>query len=278
MNTCPNCGAQIADNYRFCTECGNKIPSSNVCPHCGAAMNDGDVFCQKCGMRADEAVTPPVAEPVLNSCPHCGAPMGEADAFCQNCGKRRFDGGQANVATSSTEHAAPPSPQRPKQPSGQRQTTYTSQQTPKSSSKNGAAIPIVILSVILLLALAGGGGWWYYHSNKTKTTPEVMTQTADNKSESSSSLTFDSEESVVAHLANQTFQSSDGLTIRFDGNGKMFSGGAYAGVISVVSHEPESAVLNYKGGVYSEGKIIVKIVGDKLKLIDPADGTEFRQR
>lgn len=51
MKQCPNCGAQIADDSRFCAECGKEIPQGNVCPHCGASMNEGDVFCQNCGKK-----------------------------------------------------------------------------------------------------------------------------------------------------------------------------------------------------------------------------------
>ena len=49
MKNCPNCGAQNADDSRFCTECGKPIPQGGACPHCGASVNDGDVFCRKCG-------------------------------------------------------------------------------------------------------------------------------------------------------------------------------------------------------------------------------------
>ena len=51
MKKCPNCGAQIADDSRFCAECGKEIPQGTVCPHCGASMNDGDAFCQNCGKK-----------------------------------------------------------------------------------------------------------------------------------------------------------------------------------------------------------------------------------
>ena len=51
MKQCPNCGAQIADDSRFCAECGKEIAQGTVCPHCGASMNDGDVFCQNCGKK-----------------------------------------------------------------------------------------------------------------------------------------------------------------------------------------------------------------------------------
>ena len=51
MKKCHNCGAQNADDSRFCTECGKPIPQGSVCPHCGASVNDGDVFCQNCGKK-----------------------------------------------------------------------------------------------------------------------------------------------------------------------------------------------------------------------------------
>lgn len=55
MKQCPNCGAQIADDSLFCTECGKQIPQDNVCPHCGASVNDGDSFCQNRGMGLSDA-------------------------------------------------------------------------------------------------------------------------------------------------------------------------------------------------------------------------------
>ena len=51
MKKCTNCGAQISDDCRFCTECGKPVPQGNVCPHCGASVNEGDAFCEKCGSK-----------------------------------------------------------------------------------------------------------------------------------------------------------------------------------------------------------------------------------
>lgn len=51
MKQCPNCGAQIADDSRFCAECGKEIPQGTVCPYCGASISEGDAFCQNCGKK-----------------------------------------------------------------------------------------------------------------------------------------------------------------------------------------------------------------------------------
>ena len=56
MKKCPNCGAQMADDSRYCTECGKELPQENVCPHCGASVNEGDVFCQSCGKNLNAIV------------------------------------------------------------------------------------------------------------------------------------------------------------------------------------------------------------------------------
>lgn len=67
MKTCPNCGAQIADDSLFCTECGKQIPQDNVCPHCGASVNDGDSFCQNCGKSILESKSESaIDEPIFN--------------------------------------------------------------------------------------------------------------------------------------------------------------------------------------------------------------------
>ncbi|MBO7139895.1 MAG: zinc ribbon domain-containing protein [Prevotella sp.] len=304
MKTCPNCGAQIMGDYRFCIECGSKIPQGNSCPHCGAQMSVGDIYCQKCGKRANDAANAAEADSVVNLCPHCGSPMNEGDTFCQNCGRGRLDSGQASTPIYNTQQPIP---------NNQRPSLNTTRQGPKGGSRNNMIIPMVIVAGILLLALLVGSGWWYYNSSKSKKAANVITGInvtnnksgieivgigddnpavvndienegsdyegmEDNSSSNSKSRVFSDEQDVVGNLANQTFSSSDGFTIRFDGNGRMYSGGNYAGVISVLSHNSRNALLRYSGGVYDEGKLSVQIVGDKLQLTDPVDGTTFFQR
>ena len=95
---------------------------------------------------------------------------------------------------------------------------------------------------------------------------------------SSSSRTFYSEQIVIGYLANQSFRASDGLTLRVDGDGRLYVDGDYAGVLSVLRYTSTSALLRYGGGMYGEGKLTVNIVGDKFTLTDPTDGTVYYQR
>ena len=110
---------------------------------------------------------------------------------------------------------------------------------------------------------------------------ESQSSSDDNSSMStntSSSRTFNSEQIVVGYLANQSFRESDGLTMKIDGSGRLYIDGNYAGVLSVLRYNSTSALLRYGGGMYDEGKIRVDIVGSKLQLTDPTDGTVYYQR
>ena len=55
MKTCTNCGTQIADDSRFCTECGKPIQQDNFCPNCGVSVNESDIFCQNCGKKLNKS-------------------------------------------------------------------------------------------------------------------------------------------------------------------------------------------------------------------------------
>ena len=88
MKKCPYCGAQIADDSLFCTECGKELPKGTICPHCGASVNEGDTFCTECGKRIDEVNQATSSVPTKPKCPHCGASINEGDVFCMECGKK----------------------------------------------------------------------------------------------------------------------------------------------------------------------------------------------
>lgn len=49
MRICKFCGAKVADDSRFCSECGKETLQTHACPHCGADIGESDAFCQNCG-------------------------------------------------------------------------------------------------------------------------------------------------------------------------------------------------------------------------------------
>ncbi len=50
--TCPQCEAPLANNAKFCPECGAKIKQTTFCSQCGAKMAPGTKFCPECGAKA----------------------------------------------------------------------------------------------------------------------------------------------------------------------------------------------------------------------------------
>lgn len=58
---CNNCGNQINEGEKFCTQCGTPVPQERLCPSCQAKLPDGAIFCGQCGTKVGEApkVTPP---------------------------------------------------------------------------------------------------------------------------------------------------------------------------------------------------------------------------
>ena len=56
---CFKCQTQNPEDNRFCRECGEKLGS--VCPQCGAELFPEDKFCGKCGHDLEESKEiPPV--------------------------------------------------------------------------------------------------------------------------------------------------------------------------------------------------------------------------
>ena len=61
--TCANCGAELDETARFCSDCGAKVedPAIEVveadvvspCTNCGAELEPGAAFCNQCGTKVD---------------------------------------------------------------------------------------------------------------------------------------------------------------------------------------------------------------------------------
>ena len=76
---CPQCGAELPENAKFCLSCGEPIrrdESIVVCPSCGKKVRKGK-FCSECGYKFSKSV-----------CPKCGAALPEGAKFCFECGEQ----------------------------------------------------------------------------------------------------------------------------------------------------------------------------------------------
>jgi hypothetical protein len=457
MKQCPNCGVQIADESRFCAECGKEIPQGTVCPHCGASMNEGDVFCQNCGKKptdtpieANETAykgemekksgfkkylpyilgafvvlavigyfnsndssnegssTNAVAVDSTSTGVEASVSTKEAitkrledifddvakgnindhdekyfssdfnriynevaeidDRFAQEGSLGFWDFGfwdksQENVKLSATiedvydvkdkeamakiafkfayfdgsSHTSneeikvvlengkwvlddlhgykkqmkafveeykdyqPSSSQNnldwlqghwvyeqgsykghfiiqgdkiiqySSMNSGRDEATYTIDGDVLRASFSANDNIVVKIDHTNQRIDYGDGQWM----RKVDSSNDSHSSTS---SSNSSSRTFQSEQLVIGYLANQSFRSSDGLTMKVDGSGRLYVDGDYAGVLSVLRYNSTSALLRFGGGMYGEGKLTVNIVGDKFTLTDPTDGTVYYQR
>jgi len=87
---CSNCGAQIAENVKFCTECGSKMePEGLKCPSCSVKLPEGTKFCMECGTKIGDTPRPkPKIEtaPKEAVCPKCRKKVPADLKFCTECG------------------------------------------------------------------------------------------------------------------------------------------------------------------------------------------------
>ncbi|HMN15592.1 MAG TPA: zinc ribbon domain-containing protein [Bellilinea sp.] len=49
--SCPNCEAPLANNAKFCPECGTKLKSEQFCTECGGKLLPNAKFCPECGTK-----------------------------------------------------------------------------------------------------------------------------------------------------------------------------------------------------------------------------------
>ena len=49
MAKCENCGAEVTDKMKFCSECGTRVPTDKECPACHTRCALAAKFCSECG-------------------------------------------------------------------------------------------------------------------------------------------------------------------------------------------------------------------------------------
>ena len=96
---CPECKAEIAKDAVFCNYCGMRLrepepeptpepePQPAVCSNCGKELREGQRFCTNCGTPVAAAPDAP-KEPELQHCPACGTELPPEARFCFSCGAK----------------------------------------------------------------------------------------------------------------------------------------------------------------------------------------------
>lgn len=77
---CPKCKAEVEENNKFCTECGEKIDAQITCPQCSTMVPPGTKFCTECGANLEK-----LAE---TKCPQCSKILPSNTKFCPECGTK----------------------------------------------------------------------------------------------------------------------------------------------------------------------------------------------
>ena len=133
---------------------------SKMCPSCGNTLDDNQKFCSVCGQSVPSAPSQPVqtamptAQPTYSVCPKCGATNAPGAKFCVTCG--------FNFA------AQPEAPQQPvyqqptyQQPQSFQQPAYQQpqqfqQNMPAPKKSSGMIVAVILIAVIVIGAIAGG--------------------------------------------------------------------------------------------------------------------------
>ena len=90
--------------------------------------------------------------------------------------------------------------------------------------------------------------------------------------------TFANEQYVYGFLANHSFRHSSGLIIKFDSRCQVYIDGDWvAGAISVLRYDATSALIQFNSPSYGTNRLLVKIVNDKLELVDTRDQSVYHQ-
>lgn len=53
---CEQCGAELLDGAKYCTNCGKEYKEEKMCPNCNAPIKDGAKFCTRCGYNLEKSV------------------------------------------------------------------------------------------------------------------------------------------------------------------------------------------------------------------------------
>ena len=64
---CSKCGAEVAENAKFCCECGTKVERELFCPECGKALTQANANNSVETMQQNQAGSPSNIEPFVST-------------------------------------------------------------------------------------------------------------------------------------------------------------------------------------------------------------------
>lgn len=89
---CSNCGAEISEGLKFCTECGEPIKNitadyekydqKKVCPKCYAEFSNNLIYCTECNTKLEKV--PDKSKYMI--CKKCFSEIPSDSKFCPECG------------------------------------------------------------------------------------------------------------------------------------------------------------------------------------------------
>lgn len=120
--------------------------------------------------------------------------------------------------------------------------------------------------------------WFRKISDSSSTDYATQISNEDYSTYASNTKEFTNDQYVLASLANHSFKHNDGLVIRFDSQCQVYIDGDWvAGATSVVQYDKTSALIEFNSPTYGANRLLVKIVKDKLELVDTKDHSVYRQ-
>ena len=158
-------------------EIGERI-MSKMCPSCGNTLDDNQKFCSVCGQSVPtvpaqpvETATMPTAQPQANVCPKCGTTNAPGTKFCMACGfnfatkpevpqqpqQPAYQQPQPFQQPQQPTYQQPQQFQQPQQPAYQQPQPFQQNQMPAPKKSSTGMIVAIILIAVLVIggAIAG---------------------------------------------------------------------------------------------------------------------------
>ena len=119
----------------------------------------------------------------------------------------------------------------------------------------------------------------YVDHDESNSLSSYDNSSSDNSSSDNSLLHFYSADDVYILLRYKTFVHSSGVTLRYDDTCQLYINDEWnSGIFEVLRYTRDSALIQYHSPSDGTMRLIVNIVGNKIQITDPLDGSVFYQK